>query len=195
MRNRGYHLSGYILALAAALAMVLPGGAQPGPDSSRPLSPRDSEFLNDFAQDNQAEIQASLLAEKKAEMPATKAFARLMVYDHSAAENQLAILINAENVEVPNGIGQEGAQTISKLESTPRAKFDSEFIQEQVKYHTKDIERLREMQSKTQNPQLRQFVTDSLRTLQQHLALAHAVEAALPKESQTTGSAPPQRTR
>jgi putative membrane protein len=170
MRNHGYHLGGCILALAGTLAVVLPGGSQPGLDSSRPLSPRDSEFLNNFAQDNQAEIQAALLAEKKAEMPATTALARLMVHDHSAAENQLAILINAENVEVPNGIGQEGAQIISKLESTPRAKFDSEFIQEQVKYHTKDIERLREIQSETQNPQLRQFVSDSSRTLQHHLA-------------------------
>jgi len=99
-------------------------------DSARrqPLSDQDKQFLSYAAEDNQAEIQLCLLAEKKAHDLAVKAFARLMVNDHIGVESRLAALANGEQIDLPNGNGEEGDKVLSKMQSTQREDFDEAFL-------------------------------------------------------------------
>ena len=61
------------------------------------LSDQDKKFLDYVAKVNQAEIQLCLYAAKKAQSPAIKAFARLMVNDHGAVGKQLTSLVNGKH--------------------------------------------------------------------------------------------------
>ena len=61
-------------------------------DKQQGLSAEDKRFLRYAAEDNQAEIGICLLAEKRAQSNAVKAFARLMVDDHVQIESRLAAL-------------------------------------------------------------------------------------------------------
>jgi len=141
------------------------------------LDQTDQKFLNYAAEDNQAEIRLCLVAEKRAANPALKAFARLMVDDHAEVESRLAALGNELQVNLSDDVGKEGQETLSRLKPLGGQEFEQEFMQAQIKDHSDDIEKYSDERSKTQNGRIRQFVSETIPILQQHLALARAVDA------------------
>ena len=167
-----------ILLTSGAIALAQSG--TPSDNGRRqPLSDQDKQFLSYAAEDNQSEIQLCLLAEKKAKDLALKAFARLMVNDHVAVESRLAALANGEQIELPNGNGEEGDKTLSKMQSTPTAKFDQEFLKAQIEDHENDVKKFSNIETTTQNQGVKRFAAETLPVLQQHEHLAKAVKASL----------------
>lgn len=159
---------------------------EPSDKSSRVLDQIDQKFLSYAAEDNQAEIQLCLIAEKRAANPALKAFARLMVDDHVEVESRLAALANELRANLPDEIGQDGQETLSKLKPLGGREFEAKFMQAQIKDHSDDIEKYSKQQSATKNERIRQFATETIPILQQHLALARAVDAQI--GNQTIGN-------
>lgn len=147
------------------------------------ISSADKDFITYAAQDNHAEIEACLLAENRAADDAVKAFTRLMVDDHVQIASRLAAMTNVEGTEAPNGVGEEGQKTLSELKEQPAGKFDRQFMQHQIKDHEHDLQRFKEIQSQTENSRLKQFASETYPILQQHLALAKAVEELLGAQS------------
>lgn len=173
------------LAIITTVLMAFASGAMaqggtPSDNARRePLSEQDRQFLSYAAEDNQAEIQLCLLAEKKANDLALKAFARLMVNDHVGVESRLAALANGERTELPNGNGDEGDKTLSKMQSTPIEHFDEEFLKAQIEDHANDVKKFSDIEKKTQNEGVRRFAAETLPILQQHAKLAKAVKSNL----------------
>lgn len=166
----------------AALAQPRSGAASSGQAArQQPLSTEDKRFLDYAAQDNQAEIQLCLVAEKQASSPAVKAFARLMVDDHVDVESRLASLVNGLNVSVPNDNGKDGNETMAKLEPLHGAEFDRAFMKAQIEDHGKDIEKFDKETKATQNDGVRRFASETIDILKQHHDLAKAVQAASTK--------------
>lgn len=143
----------------------------------QPLSDQDRQFLSYAAEDNQAEIQLCLLAEKKAHDPALKAFARLMVNDHVGVESRLAALANGEQLDLPNGNGEEGDKTLSKMQSTQPAGFDNDFLKAQIEDHANDVKKFSNIEKTTQNEGVKRFAAETLPILQQHASLVHSVRS------------------
>ena len=73
-----------VLLAAVPLLISTSAIAQQRPST---INQSDKEFLNFAANVNQSEIQGGLAAEKKADAPAVRAFARLMVLDHMELES------------------------------------------------------------------------------------------------------------
>ena len=175
-------LTSFLLA-SPAFAQGQSGGASHGPqpgNGSLKLSEQDQQWLDYAATDNQAEIEECLLAEKKAHAPALKAFARLMVNDHIAIESRFASLVNGQSFSVPNGPGQKSAMTLSELGSLQGDQFDRRFLEEQIKDHREDLGKFSDEIHATQNADVRSYASETLPILQQHLALAEAVQSPLP---------------
>ena len=85
------------------LLIATPTIAQPGPS----ISQSGKEFLDFAAEVNASEIQGGLAAENKAEAPAVRAFARLMVLDHTELQSQLAAVAIENGVQLPNGPSEQ----------------------------------------------------------------------------------------
>lgn len=167
-----------ITSLLAVLAFtsVGPMQAQDNVTQSAPDS-TDQQFLSYAAEDNQAEIQLCLIAEKRAANPALKAFARLMVDDHAEVESRLAALADQLHFRLPDSIGEDGKRTLSELSALYDNEFELKFMQAQIGDHSEDIKKYAEEEAKTKNTRIRQFATETAPILQQHLALARAVNA------------------
>jgi putative membrane protein len=165
-------------ALAAALlaSLVAPARAEAP-------SQQDRDFLSYAAHDNQGEIRICLTAEKKAADPAVKAFARLMVDDHVQVESQLAAVVNGNGVSVPDDIGKDAQKTLSELEPLNGADFDRAFLKDQIEDHGKDIQRFTQEGHDTQDAAVRRFASLTIPVLQQHLALAQAVQDRVTQKS------------
>jgi predicted outer membrane protein len=86
-KRKEYIMRAAVLLATVPLLIAAPVIAQQG---SSAIGQSDKEFLDFAAKVNQSEIQGGLAAEKKAEAPAVRAFARLMVLDHMELESQLA---------------------------------------------------------------------------------------------------------
>jgi putative membrane protein len=186
----------FFIACLATAPCFAQGAQAPSEQQKRSLSQGDKQFLDQVAQDNQAEVALSLLAEKRAQAPAVKAFARLMANDHVALESQLAAVINNENVEVPVGIGSEAQQAMSRLETLRGTNFDREFMKSQIEDHSRDVARFMRQHATIQNDRIRQFAGEAIPVLQQHLALAQAVAQALGlAQPSTTGAGSPRTNR
>jgi putative membrane protein len=175
-----------IARLLAATIIVLGGtpvfaqsSMSPTSSRSRTLNQQDKDFLSYAAEDNQAEIALCLLAEKKAEAPAIRAFARLMVDDHTQIESRLAAVADGPKFALPEGPGEEGKQTHDKLAPLTGAEFDASFMQAQIKDHGDDLKRFGKEISTTKDDEVRQFASETAPLLEQHLALAKAVQTAV----------------
>lgn len=169
-------LTASLMTTTLAASAAAQSGAAAG---TKPLDKADRQFLDYAAQDNQAEIQICLLAEKKAQSPAVKAFARLMVDDHVQVESQMAAVVNGARVDVPNGVGEDGTKTLRQLTPLAGAGFDRQFIADQIKDHGHDIQKYQHQLQTTQDGPIRQFAGMTLPVLEQHLHLAEAVQTAL----------------
>ena len=166
----------------AALAAATPALAQSTPPAMappQPLSQSDQQFLTYAAEDNQAEIALCLLAEKRADSPAVKAFARLMVDDHVQIESELAAVADAQKAKLPEGVGEDGKKTHDKLDPLDGKEFDAAFMKAQIKDHGNDIKRFAQQVSSTNNKNLRRYASETGPILSQHLALAMAVQGSV----------------
>ena len=169
----------FTLLFATLLGGVLAISQQRNPEPSQTLSPEDAKWLTYAAHDNQGEIQICLLAEKRAQNLAVKAFARLMVNDHVQIESQLAAVKPQEATLLPNDVGEDAGKTLSKLETLEGAAFDRAFIQAQIKDHSDDLKKFAAEETSTKDPNIRRFALLTSPILQQHLALAKAVAQQL----------------
>lgn len=170
---------GLVAMIGGAAAHAQSGNQAAGIGQPSTPSATDQKFLDYAAEDNQAEIQLCLSAEKRAHDPALKAFARLMVNDHVAIESRLAALGDELRAGMPDGIGKEGEQTRAKLAPLQGEAFERQFMQAQIKDHSDDIEKFSQELEDTQNARIRQFATETVPILKQHLALARAVQGGL----------------
>lgn len=177
--------------VAAGLGMSLlaaPALAQSTPT----VTQKDQHFLQHAARDNQGEIRLALMAVKQAANPAVRAYARLMVNDHVALETQLANVMGELRVPSANGLTQEDRSDRQKLRPLYGTRFDLTFMQAQVQDHAQDVQNFaRELQT-TRTFQVSALAATTLPVLQQHLALAEAVQRYV-VQSEQQGMAGQQR--
>lgn len=177
-RLTGITCLGLILLAAPAVAQSGSSGAQGSAQNHQP-DQQDQHFLQYAAKDNQGEIRIALLAEKKAESPAVKAFARLMVDDHVTVESQLATVLNRLHADVSNSVTHEDQQDMHKLEPLHGHEFDRQFMHAQIKDHRGDIQKFQQELQATHVTPVKAFAMTTLPILRQHLALAEAVDHSL----------------
>jgi putative membrane protein len=169
-----------LLLLAAPLVLATPAVAQnASPSQSQPISTSAKQFLDFASQVNVGEIRGGLLVEQKAQAPAVKAFGRLMTLDHSELQSQLDGVAAANNISLPNQPSAAEEKQMSPLKSMSGSQFDTAYINDMVKGHENAVSRFKSEKSSEQNPTIRAVASSALPILEQHLALAKAVQASV----------------
>jgi putative membrane protein len=175
-----------VLLAAVPLLIATPAVAQQG---SSAINQSDKEFLDFAAQVNQSEILGGLAAEKKADAPTVRAFARLMVLDHMELESQLAGIAAENGVQLPSGPSQQAKQEMANLQNMSGSKFDTAYMQDMVQGHEHAVQRFKSEMGQARARPVEAVVAATLPILEQHLALAQAVQSGIQNHaSATTGS-------
>ena len=174
-----------VLLAVVPLLVATPSLAQ---QNSSAINQSGKQFL-DFAADvNQSEIQGGLVAQNKAEAPAVRAFARLMVLDHMGLESQLAAVAGENGVELPNQPSAQSKQQMATLQGMNGAKFDAAYMQHMVQGHQQAVQRFKSEKGQTQSQPVEGVIGATLPIIEQHLALAQAVLSEINNQP-TVGSA------
>ena len=153
-------------ALAVALAAALPALAADALGSS------DAKFVQKAAAGGMAEVELGKLAQQKAVREETKQFATRMVDDHTKANDDLARVAGANNVNLPQEMDKDTRKEMEKLQKLTGMDFDRAYMKHMVKDHRKDVKEFRhEAKAKRQND-VTAFAKRTLPTLEEHLAMA-----------------------
>jgi putative membrane protein len=136
------------------------------------LTGTDQTFMNKAAQGGMAEVELGKLAETHASSDAVKNFGRRMVQDHSKANDELKRIAGRENVSLPTSLDAKDQATMDRLSRLSGAAFDRAYINDMVKDHRADIAEFQREADHGSDPEVKQFASTTLPTLQEHLRLA-----------------------
>ncbi|MBV9387402.1 MAG: DUF4142 domain-containing protein [Chroococcidiopsidaceae cyanobacterium CP_BM_ER_R8_30] len=168
---------------------TLPNPAtSPGqPSTQANLSKADKQFMTKAAQGGMAEVQLAQLAAQNASSDAVKDYAQRMISDHTQINNQLMLLASQVGFTLPTTIDSKDQATYDKLSKLTGSSFDKAYIKSAgVKDHTQQVSLFQHEAQKGQDPSVKAFAAQNLRTIQEHLQMAKAIESGNTTGSSTT---------
>lgn len=192
-------LAGLMVAGAAAQSSpsaTTPGAAgtqagksatkKPGYESSASskkssnLSVVDQHFIKKAAEGGLAEVELGKLATEKASSEDVKKFGQRMVDDHGKANDELKQLASSKGVEVPTSLSAKDKATKERLSKLSGEQFDKAYMNDMVKDHTQDVSEFKKESTSAKDPEVKNFASQTLPTLEDHLKQARSIA---PKEN------------
>jgi len=165
--------------------------AQPnsGAAASSPSTSSDQDFVTKAAQGNSAEVELGKIVAAKSKDPNVKQFAQMMVKDHTAALNELQELAQTKNLNFNDDLPDDAKAMRAKLSSDIGKQLDKDYMDGMVEDHQKDVQDFTAQSQNAKDPDVKQWASKTLPTLQKHLEKAQQIDARLNK-GKATGSAP-----
>lgn len=181
-----------ILTTAFSLGTVVGAAAQTNAtsngSSASSLSPSDRQFIKKAAEGGLAEVQLGQLATEKAASPEVKQFGQRMVDDHTKANDQLKQVASQKGVNVPEKLSAKDEATKARLEKLSGEAFDRAYMKDMVTDHTQDVTEFRTASKTAKDPDVKNFASQTLPTLEEHLKQAKDIAPKTAKASQPAGS-------
>lgn len=133
-----------------------------------------ADFAVKAANGGMMEVDMGKIAEQKAKSKAVKAFAAMMVKDHSKANEELKTLAAAKNITLPATVGSDMQKDIDDL-TKDSTDFDKDYIDKMVKDHNDDIDLFEKAAKNSPDSAFKTFAVKTLPTLYKHLGAAKAI--------------------
>jgi putative membrane protein len=140
-----------------------------------------------------AEVNLSMLAEKQASNPEVQKFAQRMVRDHSKANKQLNRIADQQRLRVAQTMDAPHQALADKLSAMQGAAFDHSYVNHMLKDHEEAVKLFENEGKNGQNEALRNFASETLPTLKEHLQLVRKLAGASGTGERT--STKPERNR
>lgn len=184
----------FLFGASAALAQHPGGGGQsPSTPQTSPTRPSDTDmnnpnaqgqngsmsaraddkkFAKDAAAGGMTEVELGKLAVQKASSDAVKQFGQKMIDDHTKANDQLKQIASKEGLDLPQSLDSKQQARVDKIGKLSGPAFDKAYMKDAVKDHEKDVNEFKNEAQNGSDPNIKQFATNTLPTIEQHLASA-----------------------
>jgi putative membrane protein len=139
-------------------------------------SSQDRTFIMEATAGGLAEVQLGRLALQKASRSEVKEFGQMMVADHTKANDQLLNIAQGKGPAAPHSLEPEHKAAQDHLSKLSGEAFDRAYMQHMVKDHQKDVALYRKQATGASDPDVKQFASATLPTLQKHLQRAQEIE-------------------
>jgi putative membrane protein len=160
-------------AMAPGATTMAP--AMPATASTSPMAGGTTGFAAEAARGGMLEVRLADLALQKSNDADVKSFANRMKTDHTAANEKLKSVVGS-NEQLPTTLSAEQQQQVSSLESKSGKDFDKAYADTMVQDHQKDVSEFENAQNNAPTQDLRQFASQTLPTLKEHLKLAQQLQ-------------------
>jgi putative membrane protein len=137
--------------------------------------PADQRFVRDAAEGGMAEVELGKLAAEKGSSQDVKNFGQRMVDDHSKANDQLKQIASNEGVTLPEKLDAKDRALKTRLSRLSGENFDRVYMENMVRDHKKDVADFQKESTSGSDPAVKQFASQTLPTLQQHLQQAESI--------------------
>jgi putative membrane protein len=148
-------------------------------------SAADKKFVHDAAQGGMAEVELGKLATEKALSEDVKKFGQRMVDDHTKADDQLKDIASSKGIPVPPKLSAKDQMTKDRLSKLSGDPFDKAYMNDMVKDHTQDVSDFKRESASGTDPDVKNFASTTLPTLQDHLREAKKIAPKMSSASNT----------
>jgi putative membrane protein len=138
------------------------------------LAKDESTFVKEAAEGGMMEVQLGKLAQEKAADDKVKQFGKRMEQDHSKANKELKKIASDKGVELSTELDKKHKTKVDKLTKLSGADFDKQYMDDMVSDHKEDIKKFQRVADKGKDSDLKQFASQTLPTLKEHLQLAQS---------------------
>ncbi|MDQ3078118.1 MAG: DUF4142 domain-containing protein [Pseudomonadota bacterium] len=168
-----------IFGSLAALAMAIPAGATLPTPSDAAATQNAQAFLFKAGAGDIFEIVTSSMAVQKSTNPAVRAFAAMIIADHTNATNTaLATAAAAGVMAPPPELSPMQKDMIGQLMAAAPATFDRVYLSQQVPAHQQALALLQGYAARGDVPALRTAATQTVPVVAGHLSQAQGLLAA-----------------
>ncbi len=136
---------------------------------SAAFAEEDSKFAVDAANGGLAEVQLGKIAQDKGSSPKVKEFAKMMVADHTKANDELKKLAESKNITLPTAAGEEMQKATADISAKNGNDFDKAYIAQMVKDHEKTVKLFEDGQKNVKDAEMKAFIDKTLPVLKTHL--------------------------
>ena len=143
---------------------AIQGGAIPST-----LTEPETKFAIDAANGSIAEIQLGEMAGSRSTTPEVKEFGRMMIEDHSKANEALKIIAADKHIELPAKASEDKLQVAIQLSSKNGSDFDKAYIAQMIKDHEASIQLFETGRKTVKDTVLKAFIDNTLPVLRKHM--------------------------
>ena len=136
----------------------------------------DSKFAVKAADGGMMEVELSKLALTKSTSPEVKKLAKMMVDDHTAANNELKKLAGTKNISVPAAISTDRQEKLTDFMKKTGNDFDKDYTSYLVSDHKDDVDLFKKQAEKGKDAELKAWAAGKVATLEHHLQMAQTTE-------------------
>jgi putative membrane protein len=155
-------------------------GAAVGQTSANTLGSHDTAaFVSNASQSDMYEIQAAQLAETRSKNPDIKAFAKMMVKDHTATSKALAPLATAAGQTPAVKLDDRRQGFLDNLTKASDADFDKTYVAQQVAAHEEALSLMQGYGKDGSDAGLKAAANDTAPKVQMHLDKIKAIQAKM----------------
>lgn len=163
----------FVTALAVALLALTASAQMPASPS---LTHGDKSFIEKASKSGQEEVDISRAVVDRTTNPDVRAFAQMMVDDHSAANMALTGIASGKGVETP----VKGPGETEKWSKKSASDLDQDYVSKMIADHKDAVELFQKEADKGSDMDVKDFARDTLPKLQHHLEMALDLKKALP---------------
>lgn len=135
-------------------------------------------FTEKAAMGGMMEVEAGKIAVEKATDADVKAFGQRMIDDHSKINQELEGIALAKDMILPTMLSDSQQKELEDLLKTGK-DFDKNYVSMMVNDHIADIKEFQEAADNLSNPELKNFATNTLPTLNKHLTAIQEIQNKL----------------
>lgn len=174
-------------ALAVGAFLLLAPNAMAA-DPKTKLNSADTKFIQEEAAAGVALVRIAELGVKKAERADIKAFAGMIVADHTGANAELATLAASKGVELTSEVDSKDADTHENLEGESGAKFDKEFLSVIVSGHKECVKNFEDAAENAEDSEVKLWAAKMLPALEAHRGKAEELSSSPTVKAGATSS-------
>jgi putative membrane protein len=146
-------------------------------DADKPMT--DKEFVETAAQGGMTEVELGKLAADKGTSPDVKKFGSHMVEDHSKANDDLKSIADKKGIAVPATLDAKHQAMVDKFQHLSGPAFDKAYVRAMVKDHEKTADCFRTESKTGQDPDVKAFAGDTLKTIEMHLSDIKSIQSSM----------------
>ncbi len=168
-------------ATPAAASSPNVAGSPAASAAAAPLPTTAADFVNTAAASDMFEITEAKIAEQKSSNAQVKAFAKMMITDHtkSTANLKAAIAKSGQSITPPTALPADKQALVDALNGATGADFDKTYMTQQVDAHTQTLAAMQAYASGGDTPALKDFATSTAKVVQMHLDKAKSIQSSL----------------
>ena len=137
---------------------------------------KDADFVVNAVTSNLAEIKIAQLAKNKSSNEDVKAMAAKLEEQHMKILNELKAYADKKGIAIPLQESDKDAKEMTSLSEEPTDKFDEKWCDSMEDRHEKSIDKFEARLDKTEDPELKQWITATLPGLKEHLNMIESHE-------------------